>query len=147
MRGPSLGIALLTIVLTVDDRVSVTANEGTASRTIVATVLGDPIYADQLESSPGEDPKANLRGRRLERVIVAPLQRRFCVTHDCEPSAEQIRAFVDGMASENDSEPLDGEIAHDFVGTWKFHKALYEKYGGAVIWQVLGPNAVGARRK
>jgi hypothetical protein len=38
-------------------------------------------------------------------------------------------------------------MARDWVATWKFHKALHEKYGGEVIMQVTGPNAVGARRK
>jgi hypothetical protein len=149
------------------------------SRAVVATVLSRPIYADQLEPSPREmrdvprDTSAEARARRLETLIVAPLQKRFCIEHGCRAAHEEIQAFVELMAdaaTNVGAHPQAGQskdgrdagaptaldarqqarlrrMARDFVATWEFHKALQEKYGGEVIGQVLGPNAVGARRQ
>jgi len=45
------------------------------------------------------------------------------------------------------AEGLVEDMTRSWVGGWKFHRELYAKYGGKVISQVMGPNAVGARRR
>lgn len=134
------------------------------SRAVVATVLSRSIYADQLEPTAEErqaiganrDARsiASLRARHLEALIVRPLRKRFCAKHDCKATPEEVRAFAGAMTAStapNGSAPHERRdaqrMARDFIETWKFHKALQEAYGGEVIWQVLGPNAVGARRR
>lgn len=37
-------------------------------------------------------------------------------------------------------------LADWMLGPWMFHRALYRKYGGTVIWQQAGTEAVGAMR-
>jgi len=37
-------------------------------------------------------------------------------------------------------------VAKMLLGNWKFSKSLYEKYGGTVIWQQTGTEAVEATR-
>jgi len=39
------------------------------------------------------------------------------------------------------------ELAAVWVATWKFHRALYHEFGGAVVWHESGPEPVGAYRK
>jgi len=134
------------------------------SRAVVATVLSQSIYADQLEPTAAERQAiganrdgrsiASLRARRLEALIVTPLRKLFCANHDCKATPEETRAFAGVMAASTATNGSDvherrdaRRIARDFIETWKFHKALQGAYGGEVIWQVLGPNAVGARRR
>ncbi len=42
---------------------------------------------------------------------------------------------------------LAESVAEMFVGPWKINKSLYEKYGGMVIHQQLGTEAVGAMQR
>ncbi|GEM_PF-5456031 len=37
-----------------------------------------------------------------------------------------------------------GAVAREFIRTWKFNKALYQQYGGIVIWQQVGLEPIGA---
>ena len=134
------------------------------SGTVVATVLSQSIYADQLEPTAAERQAigtnrdgrsiASLRARRLEALIVTPLRKLFCANHDCQATPEEMRAFAGFMAASTATNGSDAHerrdarrMARNFIETWKFHKALQGAYGGEVIWQVLGPNAVGARRR
>ncbi len=164
--GVTLGLALgLTCPAAGTDRAAAPAD----SRTVVATVLSHPIYAHQIEPSSQElrehegadsieQLREQLRGRHMEARIVGPLQRRFCAQHGgCEATEAEIRAMLDtgGAGREHavrqDVARVERKVIRDgirdFIGGWKFHRALYQQYGGEVIWQVLGPNAVGAYRR
>ena len=60
----------------------------------------------------------------------------------------RVEAGFGGGGPQSDAEAReDREAARELIGAWKFHAALYAKYGGDVIWQAFGPNAVGARRR
>ncbi len=141
-------------------RAAASASDG--ARAVVATVLSHTIYADQLEPT-AEEKKAlneasgvgseldNFRARRLETLIVEPLRRRFCMNRDCRPTREELRAFSAAAdpadSSDDHAQREEQRAAREFISSWKFRKALQERYGGEVIWEVLGPDAVEARRR
>ncbi len=161
---------------------------------VVATVLSQPIYADQLgERSAGDGDVEWARAERLASRIVPPLKARLCAEQGCNPTEAEMRAMREpiegatpnrlnrrafdekravltrelaapGISAEHRKEiaqqlhelrrslrPLSGgkvarEAARYMVESWKFNKALHDRYGGEVIWQPMGLNAVGAFR-
>ena len=57
-------------------------------------------------------------------------------------------ATNDSPAAGGEYESLNQrELAAVWVATWKFHRALYHEFGGAVVWHESGPEPVGAYRK
>ena len=136
---------------------------------VVARVLSIRIRAKDLDPPPGTprnagfssdaDWTAHVRARQLEGRIVEPLRKEFCREHHCELSPEDTSKILHQLkagdhasadaraaAAELDT-PQAREMFLQAMANWKFHKALYERYGGEVISQVLGPNAVGAYRR
>jgi hypothetical protein len=135
---------------------------------IVARVLSIRIHSYELDPPPGTPRNEgfssdaawteHVRARQLEGRIVEPLRKEFCRDHDCELSPEDTRQILDLLkrgeekthANDADATPLPRgarEMLLQMMANRKFHKALYERYGGEVISQVLGPNAVGAYRR
>ena len=134
------------------------------SHAVIATVLSVPVRADEIEPSSEEVREidrslspdaseadrakriASLRARRLEARIAGPLGKRSCAEHACEPTRQEIEAMRDIAVGRTAGAP-DDETIRDWIWTWNFHRALHEKYGGQVIMQTTGPNAVEARRR
>lgn len=86
----------------------------------------------------------------LDILIWTPIMEEFSKNHDIEPTQEEIQSFAKSMNAEL---PLNNklninEMYRPFVKTWKVSKALYEEYGGTVIFQQANPlEPVGAYRK
>ncbi len=103
------------------------------SRTLEQFDAQKASLAQQLESpDASEEQKAKLR-EELKQV----------------EQAEQLVQGTFAAGSPEQQAQLDAsmrEVARGFVGTWKFHKALYAAYGGTVIWQQAGVEPVGAYR-
>jgi len=141
---------------------------------VVAHVLSIRIRSDELDPPPGMARNQgfssdaawteHVRARRLEGRIVEPLRKEFCREQHCELSPEDTRKILDQLKlgeekmradqaarrTDPDASALDPaarEMFLQMMANRKFHKALYERYGGEVISQVLGPNAVGAYRR
>ena len=189
MRLAGAGYLAVLLAAPIGWQRSANADAEKAARTQVATVLSAPIYADEIEPSPGEleslvsegggeGARGHLRARALEGKIVEPLRRRFCAEHGCEPTGEEMAVVnkmlgtastPSGAESQHSSSPpnatgeprtgapkqavsegaagVEEDMTRNWVGGWKFHRELYAKYGGKVISQVMGPNAVGAYRR
>jgi hypothetical protein len=81
-----------------------------------------------------------------------------------EPTNEELAEFTKFMEStplpttanmpalpklpESDKKKVDRDLAHHVVSQWKRNKALYEEYGGIVLFQQMNPmEAFGAMRK
>jgi hypothetical protein len=42
---------------------------------------------------------------------------------------------------------MQRQMARDIIRQWKINKALYEQYGGRIIYQQLGPEPIDAYRE
>ena len=114
------------------------------ARDAAATVLGRTIYRDEIRAP--ED---------LEPLIIEPLLVRFAKEHRLAVT----QAEVDELQSALKMPPLPPglttaeraelrKIPEGMVLNWKVSRALYQKYGGEVIFQQANPlEPVGAMRR
>lgn len=130
---------------------AVVAPATAAGREIIAEVFGQPIYRDELTAADSLDG----------RIIPPLMQRLVAAKHLKATDAEvaDFQAWLDeigaqegkgkrGSAAATDEERLQlREYFANYVTDWKINKALYEQYGGVVIFQQANPReAVGAMR-
>lgn len=59
-------------------------------------------------------------------------------------SSREIKEMTKGMAEQ--MRPMQRKMAQQFVKSWKINKALYEQYGGRVIFQQAGAEPLDAYR-
>jgi hypothetical protein len=87
----------------------VRAGDSPQPRIQVGTVFGTPIYADELEPGPSEPEPRGLapeqreqwrqyvRKSRLTTAVWRPLVERYCQSHPCEPSTDEIDRFIQAL--------------------------------------------------
>ena len=139
------------------------------SRGQVAKVFGKDVLMSDLNPTPEqlkmtrqsypklseEEVLTKARSEKLSSLIWTPIMEEFGKTHRVEPTEEEIQSFAKSMNSRLKSKDvpeispeMGKEIYQPFVKTWKISKALYEEYGGTVIFQQANPmEPVGAYRK
>ena len=110
--------------------------------------------------------RIQLQGEKLSSIIFGGLSRNFIKMHNINATEEEIDEYIKATEKENDKKigSTSGEgradnqnetrknifrsMAQNQIITWKFNKALYEKYSGRVIWQQFNPmEPVDAYRK
>lgn len=137
--------SLLTGLLLVGSITPTTAR----AREAVAELFGQTIYRDELDG-----PEA------LGAMIIGPLVQRFVEAKRLEATDAEIadlQAWLEEDRAQKGEESMpaltDSEQSQmrEFVAAvvldWKINKALYEHYGGEVIFQQFTPReAVGAMR-
>jgi len=116
----------------------------------VATVLGEAVRATDPEEA--------------QAVILTRLFDRYAAEQGIEAADAEIDTFVEnlrrGMAKEGlgSEEGLTPEevaeveagrrnMARALIRQWKLNKALYEQYGGRIIYQQFGPEPLDAYRR
>jgi hypothetical protein len=123
---------------------------------------------DELKIMKQSDPKLSdeealiqARSQKLSSLIWNSIMDEFAKSHAVEPTEEEIQSFARAMdANKADlpaefeknvpklSREMEREIYQPIVKNWKMSKALYEEYGGIVIFQQANPlEPVGAYRK
>jgi hypothetical protein len=140
------------------------------SREPIAQVFGKDILISDLDPTVDElkiarrsyrkvseeELLTKVRSKKLASLIWIPIMDEFAKTHDVEPTEEEILSFTNSMkASKTDlrnapiiSPEMERKIYQPFVKNWKTSKALYEEFGGTVIFQQANPmEPVGAYRK
>lgn len=136
----------------------------------VAQVFGKDIFISDL--NPNDDQFKMLkrayrnysdeevleiaRSQKLASLIWAPIMDEFAKIHDVEPTEEEIQSYAKFVNADPEfaksvpkiSDKDARKIYYSFVKDWKVSKALYEEYGGTVIFQQANPQEpVGAARK
>lgn len=144
--------AAAVLVLNVWTWVPAAAGTETSSATapVVATVLGEPVRT----SDPGELQDAILSAlfdqyARQQQIVVVPAEVDAFVDAMRRGMAEQ------GLTAESDLTPEEAaeveamrrEMGASMIRHWKINKALYEQYGGRIIYQQLGPEPLDAYRR
>ncbi len=140
-----------------------------ASEGVVASVLGASVSLVDLGPSAevmqrlrqfntaGETDSVLIdrwRGEELSRIVWKSLLADFASDHDIEPSFQELDTLCSSFLRDS-TDPLDtlGERTRRdacgrFIGQWKTSRALYEEYGGVVIFQQSNPfEPVGAYRQ
>ena len=115
-----------------------------------AEVLGEPVAS----TDPAEvqeailtrlfDQYATERGIRAEPAEIDALLEKM----------RRDRA-ADGLATEDDLKPeekaevdaMQRDMARGIIRQWKLNKALYDQYGGRIMYQQLGPEPLDAYRQ
>jgi hypothetical protein len=108
---------------------------------------------------------SEVRSEKLAHLIWDPIWAEFDKTHDVEPTEAEIDDHVRAMEAFTAVDPdrqlpddprisakmkkeVEREVAESFVKQWKRSKALYEEYGGMVLFTHFNPmEPVGAMRK
>ena len=115
-----------------------------------ASVLGEEIRT----ADPAE----------MQEAILTRLFDRYAAQRGIEAETAEIAALVEnmrrgmvskGLTAENELAPeeaagLDAmrrEMAGAIIRQWKINKALYDQYGGRIIYQQLGPEPLDAYRR
>jgi hypothetical protein len=104
---------------------------------------------------------SEVRSEKLAHLIWDQIWAEFDKTHDVKPTEAEIDDLIMAMnMTPNRQLPddpkipakmkkeVEREVAESFVKQWKRSKALYEEYGGIVLFTHFNPmEPVGARRK
>lgn len=116
----------------------------------VATVLGKTIDRTDPESLRDAiltlllDEYAAQQGIRAEHVEIDALLGKM--RRDMAASG---LGTADDLTPEEkaQADPMQREMARGIIRQWKINKALYEQYGGRIIYQQLGPEPLDAYRQ
>jgi len=113
------------------------------------------VYGEEIRSSDASE---------LQNAVLSRLLDRYAAEQGLEATSEEIDAFVEnmkrGMAAAGltaadeltpeesaQVEAMRREMGHSLIRQWKINKALYEQYGGRIIYQQLGPEPLDAYRR
>ena len=117
---------------------------------VVATVLGEEIRTDG--------------AAEMQQILLSRLFDRYADNHGLEATDAEIDAYVDkmrrgmrarGLTAEDDLTPEEAvqaeqmlrEMGRSMIRQWKLNRALYQQYGGRIIYQQLGPEPLDAYRQ
>lgn len=101
----------------------------------VAKIYGRTIYRSDLEG----------KGKSLESMIIPPLYEQFIKKNKIVATQSEIDEVISAMGNKlppyksAEEREIMQEMAKASVIDWKVSKALYEKYGGDVIFQQANP--------
>jgi len=118
---------------------------------LVATVLGEEVRA----GSAGE----------MQQVLLTRLFDRYAAEHGIVAADAEVDAYVERMQRAMTADPnltaeddltaeeaaqvdaLRRDMGRSMIRQWKLNRALYQQYGGRVIYQQLGPEPLDAYRQ
>jgi hypothetical protein len=100
----------------------------------------------------------------MQQTLLTRLFGRYADEHGIEVSDAEIDAYVElmergmraqGLTAEDDLSPQEAaqvrqmrrDMGRAMIRQWKLNRALYEQYGGRVIYQQLGPEPLDAYRQ
>ena len=123
---------------------------GNALAARVAVVLGEHVNAADTDE--------------LRAAVLTPLLDRYAAERKIEVAEADIDAFVDtlerglraeGLTAEDSLTPeeqadvstMRRDMGQAMIRQWKINQALYEQYGGRIIYQQLGPEPLDAYRR
>jgi len=114
-----------------------------------AEVLGEPVQST--------DPAT------VQETIITRLFDQYAAEHGITAERDEVDALLkrmrrgmaaEGLTAEDDLTPeevaqadaMRRDMARSIIRQWKLNKALYEQYGGRIIYQQLGPEPLDAYR-
>ena len=132
----------------------------------VGSVYGKAVTAADIDLSAPIDPTIQFDGRdsaqwqlmrRIMTTFGQPIVERFIREKKIRATRDEITKFKNNFrkrternvasADESSAADLPDEMARMFIVTWKTERELHRVYGGRVIFQQAGPEALDARRR
>jgi hypothetical protein len=127
----------------------------------VGSVYGKAITAADIGLSAPVDPAIQFDSgdtarwelmRRITRTFGGPIVERFVKEKKIEATRDEITQFkrsFEARLPEREATPADAleDVARMLIVTWKTERELHRAYGGRVIFQQFGPEALDARRR
>ena len=115
-----------------------------------ATVLGEEVHTTDASE--------------LQKIVLTRLLDRYAEQQRIEVTGDEIDAFVEsqqrgmaehGLTADEDLDPeevaqvtgMRRDWARAIIRQWKVHRALYQRYGGRIIFQQFGPEPLDAYRQ
>jgi hypothetical protein len=155
-----LATALLLAFIALSACSSESGNEPSTAKAAPEPVEAAPLAATVL----GEEVRTADAGE-MQQIIITRLFDQYAVEHGIEAAEPEISSFVEKLqrALEGDenltpdddlttdeAERVDAmrrQMARSMIRQWKLSRALYNQYGGRVIYQQLGPEPLDAYRQ
>jgi hypothetical protein len=128
----------------------------------VGSVYGKTVTAADIGLNAPLDPAVQFDARdtarwelmrRITRTFGAPVVERFVKQEKIEATPDEIMKFKSSFRKRNEAEltkqltDIPEEVARMFIVAWKTERELHRVYGGRVIFQQAGPEAIDARRR
>ena len=126
----------------------------------------------EFEPAPEAEPVAIVLGRAIRTVdpaavqdaVLSTLFSQYAEAHQLSAAEAEIDVFVrtlqrgmeaDGLTAADDLSPeemleasrMQRDFARAIIQQWKVNRALYDQYGGRIIYQQLGPEPLDAYRE
>jgi len=117
---------------------------------LAATVLGEEVRTSDASE--------------MQRTVLTRLFDRYAEERGIEVTDSEIDTYVEnmrrgmraeGLTAEDDLTPEEAaqaeqmrrDMGRSMIRQWKLNRALYQQYGGRIIYQQLGPEPLGAYRR
>lgn len=122
---------------------------------VVGSVYGKPITAGDIGLQTPIDPAVRFDARdrarwdlmeRIMRELGGPVLERFVKEHKIEATKDEIES-VKRRLRELRVGDVDDKFATQLILPWKLQRELHRAYGGRVIFQQAGPEALDAMRR
>ncbi len=151
----TIGLIGLFVLFGCNDRLPQKSRD---DKSVVARVLGKPIYEQQID-----DTNSGYNEQKLRELIRGPLLEDYVERHaeNLKPTEQEIRKFVRHLAKEKAQETLPPlseipsayrekyeKMAVAFISYWRAQRHLYRQYGdGRILFQQGGYEAYDATRR
>lgn len=123
----------------------------------------EPINVPPTATLLGEEIRTT-DASELQKIVLKRLLDRYAELQRIEVTDDEIDAFVEsqrlgmaehGLTEEKNLSPAEiaqlSQMRRDWgramIRQWKIHRALYQRYGGRIIFQQLGPEPLDAYRE
>jgi hypothetical protein len=126
----------------------------------VGSVYGKAVTAADIGLNAPIDPAIQFDARdaaqwelmrRIMKAFGSPVVERFVKRENIEATPDEIMKFRSNFRKRNEHNPraadIPEEVARTLIVAWKTERALQRTYGGRVIFQQAGPEALDARRR
>lgn len=123
----------------------------------------EPVNVPPAATVLGEEVRTT-DASELQRIVLTRLLDRYAEQQGIEVTDDEIDAFVEsqqrgmaehGLTADEDLDPeevpqvtgMRRDWARAIIRQWKVHRALYQRYGGRIIFQQFGPEPLDAYRQ
>lgn len=85
-----------------------------------------------------------VKPREVIRVVSNPLLQKFAIDNNLTPTQQELEDFAQALkrsksGGDTSDRIIPASLASNFLLSWKIDRELYNKYGGAVIFQQMNP--------
>lgn len=85
-----------------------------------------------------------VKPNQVIRIVSNPLLQKFAIDNNLAPTQQELEDFAQALkrsksGGDTSDRIIPASLASNFLLSWKIDRELYNKYGGAVIFQQMNP--------